>query len=113
MSSFDGESNFRDVVNGLDSENREDYKRLNVILQRNEPVMDNTSRMDELTQLIDLNPQMIQECEETTYALLIASFACKVAALRTAVTDRPDSDMIDTSPFMVTTCSIDLGLSQT
>lgn len=48
MSSFDGESNFRDVVNSLDREDYEDYKRLNIILLKNEPAMDNTSQMDEL-----------------------------------------------------------------
>lgn len=81
MSSFDGESNFRDVVNSLDRENREGYKRLNVILPRNEPAMDNTSRMDELRQLVHLNPQMIQECEETIYALLIAIFYFELSCI--------------------------------
>ncbi len=81
MSSFDGESNFRDVVNSLDRENREDYKRLNVVLPRNEPAMDNTSQMDELRQLVHLNPQMIQECEETIYALLIASFYFELSCI--------------------------------
>ena len=81
MSSFDGESNFRDVVNSLDRDNREDYKRLNVVLPRNEPAMDNTSRMDELRQLVHLNPQMIQECEETIYALLVASFYFELSCI--------------------------------
>ena len=74
MSSFDGESNFRDIVNSLDHETRQDYKRLNVVLPRKEPAIDNTSRMDELRQLVHLNPQMIRECEEIIYTLLIASF---------------------------------------
>ena len=56
MSSFDGESNFRDIMNSLDREYREDYKRLNVVLPRNEPAIDNTSRMDESRQLVHLNP---------------------------------------------------------
>ena len=81
MSSFDGESNFKDVVNSLDREIREDYKRLNVVLPRNEPMMDNTSRMDELRQLVHLNPQMIQECEETIYALLITSFYFELSCI--------------------------------
>ena len=81
MSSFDGESNFRDVVNSLDDENREDYRRLNVVLPRNEPAMDNTSRMDELRQLVHRNPQKIQECEETIYALLIASFYFELSCI--------------------------------
>ncbi len=55
MLSFDGESNFRDVINSLDREDREDYKRLNVVLPRNQPAMDNTSRIDELRQLVHLN----------------------------------------------------------
>ncbi len=81
MSSFDDESNFKDVVNSLNRENREDYKRLNVVLPRNEPTMDNTSQMDELRQLVHLNPQMIQECEETIYALLIASFYFELSCI--------------------------------
>jgi len=43
MLSFDGESNFRDVINSLDREDYKDYKRLNIILLKNEPAMDNTS----------------------------------------------------------------------
>jgi len=35
-------------MNSLDRKNRKDYKRLNVILPRNEPAIDNTSRIDEL-----------------------------------------------------------------
>jgi len=48
MLSFDDESNFKDVVNNLNRENREDYKRFNVILLRNELMMNNISRMNEL-----------------------------------------------------------------
>ncbi len=81
MSSFDGESNFRDIVNSLDREYRKDYKRLNVVLPRNEPAIDNTSRMDESRQLVHLNPQMIRECEETIYALLIASFYFELSSI--------------------------------
>ena len=81
MTSFDGESNFRDIVNSLDCDNREDYKRLNVVLLRNEPAMDNTSWMDELRQLVHLNSQMIQECEETIYALLVASFYFELSCI--------------------------------
>jgi len=35
-------------MNSLDREYRKDYKRLNVILLRNEPAINNTSRIDEL-----------------------------------------------------------------
>ena len=59
MLSFDDESNFKDVVNNLNRENREDYKRFNVILLRNELMMNNISRMNELRQLVHLNSQMI------------------------------------------------------
>lgn len=74
MLSFDDESNFRDVVNNLNRESRKDYKRLNVVLSRNESTINNTNRMNELRQLVHLNPQMIQKCETTIYALLITSF---------------------------------------
>ena len=81
MSSFDGESNFRDVVNSLDRETREDYKRLNVFLPSNEPAIDNTSRMGELRQLVHLDPQMVLDCEETVYALLIATFYFELSSI--------------------------------
>ena len=43
--------------------------------------MDNTSWMDELRQLVHLNSQMIQECEETIYALLVASFYFELSCI--------------------------------
>ncbi len=48
MFSFDDESNFRNVVNNLNKENRDDYKRLNVLLFINELDINNISRMSEL-----------------------------------------------------------------
>ena len=80
-SSFDGESNFRDIVNGLDRETREDYMRLNVVLPSNEPAIDNTSRMGELRQLVDLHPQINQKCEDIIYALLIATFYFELSCI--------------------------------
>ena len=74
MSSFDGESNFRDVVNNLDEESRDDYKRLNVLLPTSEPAIDDTSRMSEMQDSVRLNPQLIDICQKTVYALLMASF---------------------------------------
>lgn len=74
MSLFNSESNFKDIVNSLNCENCEDYKCFNIVLLRNELVMNNINQMNELCQLVHLNPQMIQECEEIIYALLIASF---------------------------------------
>ena len=85
MSSFDDESNFRDIVNNLNSENREDYKRLNVVLSRNESTMNNISRMNELRQLVHLNSQMIQECEKTIYALLIVSFYFELSCISSSL----------------------------
>ena len=74
MSSFDGESNFRDVVNNLDEESRDDYKRLNIFLPINEPGIDNTSRMRELRESVHQNPQLMGNCQMTVYALLITTF---------------------------------------
>lgn len=48
MFSFDDESNFKDVVNNLNKENRDDYKRLNVLLLINESDINNINRMSEL-----------------------------------------------------------------
>lgn len=59
MLSFDDESNFRDVVNNLDCESYKDYKRLNVVLLKNESTINNTSRMNELRQFVYLNLQII------------------------------------------------------
>ena len=83
MSSFDGESNFRDVVNNLDEENRDDYKRLNILLPINEPGIDNTSRMSELQESVRLNPQLMESCRKTLYALLIATFYFELDTLPT------------------------------
>jgi len=83
MSSFDGESNFRDVVNNLDEENRDDYKRLNVLLPINEPGIDNISRMSELQESVRLNPQLMESCRKTLYALLIATFYFELDTLPT------------------------------
>ena len=74
MFSFDDESNFKDVVNNLDEENRDDYKRLNVLLLINESDIDNISRMSELQESVRLNSQLMKSCRKTLYALLIASF---------------------------------------
>jgi len=74
MSSFDEESNFRDVVNNLDEESRDDYKRLNIFLPINESGIDNTSRMRELRESVHQNLQLMGNCQMTVYALLITTF---------------------------------------
>ena len=74
MSSFDGESNFRDVVNNLDEESRDDYKRLNIFLPINEPDIDNTSQMRKLRESVHQNSQLMGNCQMTVYALLITTF---------------------------------------
>ena len=88
MSSFDDESNFRDVVNNLDEENRDDYKRLNVLLFINESDIDNTSRMSELQKSVRLNSQLRESCRKTLYALLIATFYFELDALSTNSLDK-------------------------
>ena len=40
---FDNKSNFRDVVNNLNYKDCKDYKRLNVVLLRNQLTINNTS----------------------------------------------------------------------
>lgn len=81
MSSFDGESNFRDVVNNLDEESRDDYKRLNIFLPIDEPGIDNTSRMGELQESVHLNTQLMENCQITVYALLITAFYFELDSL--------------------------------
>lgn len=81
MSSFDGESNFKDVVNALDPERREDYTRLNVDLPSNEPAIDNTTRMEELHRLVDCNPSITLKCRYILYSLLIASFYFELSGI--------------------------------
>ena len=81
MSSFDGESNFRDVVNNLDEESRDDYRRLNIFLPVNEPSIDNTSRMGELRQSVLLDTQLMENCQKTMYALLTAAFYFELDSL--------------------------------
>lgn len=44
-------------------------------------MMNNINRMNKLRQLVHLNSQMIQECEKTIYALLIASFYFELSCI--------------------------------
>ena len=74
MSSFDGDKKFRDVVNNVDEGYRDDYKRLNVLLPTSEPGIDDPSRMGEMQDSVRLDPQLMDNCQKTIYALLIASF---------------------------------------
>ncbi len=71
---FDGESNFRDVINNLEESSRDDYIRLNVLLSTDEPDIDNTSRMTELRKSVDKNSELSERCYRTIYALLVAAF---------------------------------------
>lgn len=71
---FDEKSNFKDVVNNLDEESRNDYKRLNIFLPINEPDIDNTSQMRKLWKSVHQNPQLMKNCQMTVYALLITTF---------------------------------------
>jgi len=71
---FDEKSNFRDVVNNLDKESCDDYKRLNIFLPINEPGIDNTSQMHKLRESVHQNPQLMGNCQMTVYALLITTF---------------------------------------
>jgi len=74
MFSFDGESNFRNVVNHLDDSSRDSYIRLNVLLPADEPGIDNTNRMAELRRSVDENHELVERCHRTVYALLVAAF---------------------------------------
>lgn len=78
---FDNKSNFRDVVNNLNYKDCKDYKRLNVVLLRNQLTINNTSQIDKLRQFVYLNLQIIQECEETIYILLIAFFYFELSCI--------------------------------
>ena len=81
ISSFDDKSNFKDVVNNLNRENRENYKRFNVVLSKNKSMINNINWMNELCQLVYLNLQMIQECEKTIYVLLITFYYFKLSCI--------------------------------
>lgn len=81
MSSFNGESNFRDVVNNLDKESHNDYKCLNIFLSINEPGINNTSWMGELQKSMHLNMQLMKNCQTTVYALLITAFYFELDSL--------------------------------
>lgn len=87
MSSFDGESNFKDVVKALDPERREDYARLNVDLPSNEPAIDSTTRMEELRQLVDCDPSITSKCKEILYSLLIATFYFELSRIPSELPD--------------------------
>lgn len=74
MSSLDGQSAWREFVNGLDERSREDYFRFNISLSAVEPALDNTDQMDELRENVHLQAHTLQNCVDTASALLISSF---------------------------------------
>ncbi|MCJ1342943.1 hypothetical protein MMC31_001132 [Peltigera leucophlebia] len=83
MSSFNGETNFSDLINCLDVQTRKNYNRLNVFLPDDEPAIDNTSRMAELRHLVRLSPQVISKCKEILYSLLVATFYFELSCIPT------------------------------
>ena len=74
MSSLDGQSVWRDFVNGLDERSREDYFRFNIFFPDKEPAMDNTDQMNILWESVHLQTQNAQDYIDTTSALLVSSF---------------------------------------
>jgi len=84
MFSFNDESNFRDVVNNLNRKNYKNYKRFNVVLLRNESIINNINWMNKLRQCV-LNLQIIRECEKTIYVLLIVFFYFKLSSISSSL----------------------------
>jgi len=74
MSSLDGQSVWRDFVNGLDERSREDYFRFNIFFPGKEPAIDNTDQMNILRESVHLQTHSAQDCIDTASALLISSF---------------------------------------
>ncbi len=74
MSSLDGQSVWREFVNGLNERSREDYFQFNISLSDVEPALDNTDRMGELRETVHLQAHSLQDCGNTASALLISSF---------------------------------------
>jgi len=81
MSSLDGQSVWRDFINGLDERSREDYFRFNICFPDEEPALDNTDSMDALRESVHLQTKSIQDCADTASALLISSFFFELAVL--------------------------------
>lgn len=81
MSSLDGQSAWREFVNGLDERSREDYFRFNISLSDVEPALDNTDQMEGLRETVHLQAHSVQDCVNTASALLISSFFFELTAL--------------------------------
>ncbi|KAL9083483.1 MAG: hypothetical protein Q9165_008510 [Trypethelium subeluteriae] len=73
MSSFDGESVWRDLQNRLDERAKRDYFRFNLEMQ-DTPLIDDTSRMNEFRQSVSAQPSTREHCHDVTIALLVSCF---------------------------------------
>lgn len=78
MSSFNGQKIWDELMNSVDERKREDYIRLNSVLPSDEPAIDNTDRMVELREGVQV-PEMYQMCKKALYALLVSEFYFELA----------------------------------
>ena len=74
MSSIDGQSVWRDLMNRLDEETRRDYFRLTIELSGPEPALDDFTSIDTLSEAVRLHPNGKLERYRTIMALLISCF---------------------------------------
>ena len=77
ISIFDGQSAWRDVLNLLDPESRENYFRLDVDLSKGQSTIDDVDRMSEIREQVNLQPRD-QDYLEIAFALMASSFFFEV-----------------------------------
>ncbi|KAL9077890.1 MAG: hypothetical protein Q9157_003189 [Trypethelium eluteriae] len=80
MSSFDGESVWRDLQNRLDERAKRDYFRFNLEM-KDTPLIDDTSRMTEFRQSVSAQPATREHCHDVTIALLVSCFFFELEAV--------------------------------
>lgn len=74
LSSLDGESTWRELMNRLDKRSRGDYFRLNISFPGQEPAIDDIDCMNGLWTSVHLRPRIFQDSKSIVSALLASTF---------------------------------------
>ena len=83
MSSFNGQKIWDELMNSVDEQRRQDYIRLNSVLPRDEPAIDNTDRMVELRESVHIQ-ETYRMCQKTLYAVLVSGFYFELSSTERA-----------------------------
>ena len=78
MSSLDGQSAWRDLMNRMDEQSREDFIRLNIVFPNEVPAINDNDQKEELRKSVHIQPR---DDLETLFALLASRFFYKLDAI--------------------------------